>query len=358
MLKSRVYNFGAGPATLPESLLTEARDELLDWQGLGMSVMELSHRDKHFTDLLSEAEHDLRELLSIPKNYRVIFLGTPARFQFVMVAMNFLVNRADYLISGTWSKMAFNEATKIGSANLCASNADSNYLALPKGFEVSPLTDYLYYTPNETLTGLKINSLPDFGAVPIVADMTSCILSEPVDVNNFGLIFAGSQKNIAPAGLSLVIVADSLLEKARTGLPSYLDYRVHVKNGSNYATPPSFTVYMAYKMFKWLKAKGGVESMAKLNQEKASLLYQCIDEQDFYHCPIEKEARSMMNVAFRLADDTLNDKFLALAKQRGLVALKGHRSIGGMRASIYNAMPIEGVRLLCDFMKEFAQSET
>ena len=356
---TRGYNFGAGPATLPQELLERAKDELLDWNNQGMSVMEVSHRAKSFMDLMQSMESNLRQLLTIPDNYSVLFLTAPARLQFAMIPLNLLAQNesGDYLVTGTWSKMAFDEAQKLKKAHCVATGESQNFLHVPDRatWQVSHNAKYFYYTPNETITGLAIDEVPDVGDVPIVADMTSCLLSRPIDVSQFGLIFAGAQKNIAPAGLTIVIVRNDLIKKSNEPLATMLDYKTHLDNQSLYATPSSFTCYMAALMFEWLQNQGGVDAQYKRNNEKASMLYEFIDNNAFYHCPIERAHRSIMNVAFTLKDKRLDSLFLEQAKVHGLLALKGHRSVGGMRASIYNAMPIEGVRALIKFMGEFAR---
>lgn len=351
----RVFNFGAGPATLPEQILLTAQQDGFNWRGLGMSVMEVSHRSPEFVELLEETRQLFFELLNIPNNYQVLFIGSPARFHFGTIPMNFLKNSADYVVSGTWSKMAAAEAAKLGKINIAGSNAENDYLCMPKKMSFNPDADYCYFTPNETLSGLKIPTLIDRPIqVPLIADMTSCLFSEPLNISDYAMIIAGAQKNLAPSGLSVAIINDAFLDTGAGGqLPSFFDYQLHAQKASNYATPPTFNIYMANLMLKWLKAQGGVSEIAAVNKQKASSLYQVIDELDFYQCPIAPEDRSEMNVIFRLKDETLNQQFLDEAKKEGLVALKGHRSVGGMRASIYNAMPLEGALKLADFMTNF-----
>lgn len=356
----RVFNFGAGPATLPEALLTQAQSEGLDWQGLGMSVMEVSHRSPNFIALLEETESLMRTLLKIPNDYDVLFIGSPARFHFGCIALNFLKTKADYVVSGAWSKMAAEEAAKIGAVSIAASNEDSDYLKVPETYRFDETADYCYFTPNETLSGLSLSVLKNRPlSVPLIADMTSCILSEPLTITDYAMIIAGAQKNLAPSGLSVVIIKHSfLMQTLKNPLPSFFDYKVHAKHQSNYATPPTFNIYMANLMLKWVQSQGGVEALNLINKEKAALLYDCIDACDFYHSPIVTTDRSIMNVTFRLADETLNEDFLAQAQKKGLVALKGHRSIGGMRASIYNAMPLEGIKQLVVFMNNYKRKVT
>ncbi len=360
-MKTRPYNFGAGPATLPESVLLEAQAELLNWQGSGMSVLEAGHRTPEFMTLMQDAVADLRELMAIPENYHVLFLGGAARTQFAMVPMNLVApgQKAGYLVSGVWSSMAFDEGKKLKSAYCIASSRQTGFTRTPDPVEWQLLdnTACVYYTPNETINGVRFADTPDVGRLPLVADMTSCLLSEPVDIDKFGLIFAGAQKNIAPAGLTVVIIRDDLLKiKTDAPIPTMLDYRTHVAEHSLYATPPVFNCYMAAKMFKWIKAQGGVQTLYERNCEKAARLYQYIDSSSFYHCAIEPHSRSLMNVCFSLEKPGLEEDFLTQARLRGLYALKGHRLVGGMRASLYNAMPMAGVDALIAFMQEFAKT--
>ncbi len=352
----RHYNFGAGPATLPEAILKQAQSELLNWQNTGMSVMEISHRSPEFLALLEDTRQSLRDLLAIPEDYHILLVGAPARFHFGTIPMSFLKTKADYIVSGNWSKMAAKEASVFGGVQLAGDNSDSNYLQLPQNYHFQDDADYCYFTPNETLTGLKISECPNRPKqVPLIADMTSCLLSEVIDVREYAMIIAGAQKNIAPSGLSIVIAQqDFLASKKQDPISAFFDYQVHADTESNYATPPTFNIYMANLMFKWLADQGGVSAIEQTNQEKAKLLYDFIDDSDDYDCPVDANGRSMMNVAFRLKDEAGNADFLAGAKKQGLVALKGHRSIGGMRASIYNAMPIEGVQKLLAYMKDYA----
>ncbi len=361
MAKSRVYNFGAGPATLPESILRDVQAELLNWEGLGLSVLEIGHRTPEFQSLLKDAEADLRALLSIPDNYHVLFLGGAARAQFSMIPMNCVRDgqKASYVLSGVWSAMAFDEASRMTSAYCLTSSEEHNaYRCAPKvsDMNIQDNTAYVYYTPNETVNGVRIAGIPDVGPIPLVADMTSCLLSEPLDISKFGLIFAGAQKNIAPAGLTIVIIRDDLLAKTNTPfIPTMMDYRTFVTHRSLYATPPVFNCYMAAKMFKWVNVQGGVRALYQLNCEKAAALYDYIDSSLFYHCVVEKKSRSLMNVCFKLSNPNLEDVFLSRAKLSGLYALKGHRLVGGLRASLYNAMPMAGVEALIAFMEAFAR---
>ncbi|TXT23399.1 MAG: phosphoserine aminotransferase [Gallionellaceae bacterium] len=355
-----IYNFSAGPAVLPKEVLQQAQAELLDWHGSGMSVMEMSHRGKEFTGIHAQAEADLRELMAIPKNYKVLFLQGGAHLQFSMVPLNLLRGKAsaDYVNTGEWSKKAMGEARKFGKVNEAASNADRNFTYVPD-FAVwmrDPDASYLHYTTNETIGGVEFGWVPDSGGVPLVADMSSNILSRPYDVTRFGLIYAGAQKNIGPAGLGVVIVREDLLGQAAPGTPTMLDYKVHADADSMYNTPPTYGIYMAGLVFQWLKKQGGVAEMERANIAKAKLLYGAIDASNgFYNCPVNRDDRSRMNVPFTLKDATLDGEFLKRADVSGLLQLKGHRSVGGMRASIYNAMPLAGVQALVNFMNEFAK---
>jgi len=354
---ARVFNFSAGPAALPEAVLKRAQEEMLDWHGTGMSVMEMSHRGKEFMSIAEQAEADLRELMAIPDNYKVLFLQGGASLQFAMVPLNLMAegDEADYFLTGAWSKKAIAEAKRHGKVNVVADTSDSKFTTLPEEGSVSfsPDADYVHYTPNETIQGVEFPYIPDTGAVPLVADMSSTILSRPIDVSRFGIIYAGAQKNVGPAGLTLVIIRDDLIGGAGDSVPAMLDYATHAENGSMYNTPPTYSWYLAGLVFQWLKEQGGLENMGKINQRKAAMLYDAIDASDFYHNPVEKPYRSWMNVPFTLANPELDAKFLEEAAANGLKTLKGHRSIGGMRASIYNAMPEEGVKALVEFMAEF-----
>jgi phosphoserine aminotransferase len=347
---------------LPSEVLQQVQAELLDWHGAGMSVMEMSHRGKEFMAIAAEAEADLRELMGIPANYKVLFLQGGGSAQFAMIPMNLLRGKktADYLNTGEWSKKAISEAKKYCEVNVVASSADKNFSYAPTQDEwkLNPDAAYLHYCSNETIGGVEIFWTPDVGAVPLVADMSSHILSRPIDVSKYALIYAGAQKNIGPAGLAIVIVREDLIGETLPGTPSMYDYKIHADNESMYNTPPTFAIYVAGLVFKWLKAKGGLSVMEKTNIEKANLIYDYLDKTDFYGSPTAKENRSRMNIPFTLKNEALDEEFLKQAKARGLVQLKGHRSVGGMRASIYNAMPIEGVRVLVDFMKDFEKSNS
>ncbi len=359
-MTSRPYNFGAGPATLPESLLIEAQAELLNWEGQGMSILEIGHRTPAFQTLMQDAETDLRDLLAIPDSYEVLFLGGAARTQFAMVPMNLMApgQTAGYLVSGIWSALAYDEACKLKSA-YCLGHSETNAYKQAPDITDLPIRDhtaYVYYTPNETINGVRYANIPQTGSIPLIADMTSCLLSEPINVSDYGLIFAGAQKNIAPAGLTVVIVRSSLLAAmTESAIPTMLDYRTHSQQHSLYATPPMFNCYMAAKMFKWVKAQGGVASLHQINRQKAEKLYDYIDSSIDYQCLVEQASRSWMNVCFSLSRPEREDEFLMKATQAGLYALKGHRLVGGLRASLYNAMPMSGVDALIAFMQDFAK---
>ena len=354
---SRVYNFSAGPAMLPEEVLRRAREELLDWQGSGMSVMEMSHRGKEFMSIARQAEADLRELMGIPENYRVLFLQGGASLQFAMVPLNLMrgPGKADYVLTGSWSKKAIAEGKRFGAVSIAASTEESGFTTVPpqETWQLDPEAAYVHYTPNETIQGVEFHWIPDTGDVPLVADMSSTILSRPIDVTRFGLIYAGAQKNAGPAGLTLVIVREDLIGHAQAGTPTLLDYATHAEAGSMYNTPPTYAWYIAGLVFQWIKEQGGLAAMGERNKRKADKLYAAIDASDFYANPVDPAARSWMNVPFTLADPALDPVFLEEAAAEGLVTLKGHRSVGGMRASIYNAMPEEGVDALVQFMAEF-----
>ena len=357
---SRIYNFSAGPAALPEAVLAKAEAELPDWQGSGMSVMEMSHRSKAFVSIAEKAEADLRALLSIPDDYVVLFLQGGATLQFAMSVMNLAApdDTVDYVVTGSWGKKAVKEAARFANVNVAADAADSNYTDIPdrSSWQVSDNAAFLHYTPNETIGGVEFHEIPDDVATgPLVADYSSTILSRPVDVSRFGLIYAGAQKNIGPAGLTIVIMRRDLLEAKREGVPTMLTYKAHADAGSMSNTPPTFGWYMAGLVFEWLIEQGGLDVMAQRNQRKAETLYGAIDGSDFYQCPVAPRARSRMNVPFTLADASLDATFLEEAAGAGLATLKGHRSVGGMRASIYNAMPQEGVDALVAFMQDFEQ---
>jgi len=354
---ARVFNFGAGPATLPEPVLRQAAEELLDWHGSGMSVMEMSHRGKEFIGIHAQAEADLRELLAIPKNYKVLFLQGGGAGQFSLVPMNLLSGResADYVATGYWSQKAIAEARRYCKVNVAASSEDGKYTYVPKQdrWKPDPEAAYVHITSNETIEGVEWHWIPDTNGVPLVTDASSHILSRPLDVSRFGLIYAGAQKNIGPAGLTIVIVRDDLIGHALPATPSVFDYKVQAAADSMHNTPPSFALYVSGLVFQWLKKLGGLKKMEEINIAKARLLYDYLDQTEFYRAAVAKEDRSRMNVSFHLRSDKLDAEFLKQAESRGLSQLKGHRALGGMRASIYNAMPIEGVRALVGFMREF-----
>lgn len=357
---TRVYNFSAGPAVLPQAVLAQAQAELLDWQGSGMSVMEVSHRGKAFVATAEQAEADLRELLAIPANYKVLFLQGGAYGQFSMVPLNLLgtAGRADYVDTGIWSQKAISEARRYGQVKVVASSVAQRYTTVPAvdTWQCDPQAAYLHYTPNETINGLEFDFIPDSGEVPLVADMSSTILSRPIDVSRFGVIYAGAQKNIGPSGLVVVIVREDLLDRAHPHTPSAFSYAQQAANGSMLNTPPTFAWYLAGLIFQWLKAEGGLQAIGERNQRKATALYNAIDHSGgFYHNAIEARYRSWMNVPFTLADERLEKPFLSAAAAAGLHNLAGHRSVGGMRASIYNAMPESGVQALVEFMAHFQQ---
>jgi phosphoserine aminotransferase len=355
-----IYNFSAGPAVLPKEVLQQAQAELIDWHGSGMSVMEMSHRGKEYMGIQAKAEADLRELMGIPINYKVLFLQGGASMQFSMIPLNLLRGKlsADYVYTGEWSKKAISEAKKFSYVNVAASNTDKNSSYVPRfdTWKLDKDAAYVHYTPNETIGGVEFNWVPDVGNVPLVADMSSCILSRQIDVSRFGLIYAGAQKNIGPAGLTIVVVRDDLVGHADPRLPAMMNYQTQADNDSMYNTPPTFGIYVAGLVFQMLKRKGGIGAMEKTNIAKARLLYAAIDASNgFYNCPVATADRSRMNVPFTLKDANLDGEFIKQADARGLLQLKGHRSVGGMRASIYNAMPLEGVQALVNFMNEFSK---
>jgi len=354
---ARTFNFSAGPAVLPEEVLRQAQEEMLDWHGSGMSVMEMSHRGKEFVSIAEQAEADLRELMAVPDNYKVLFLQGGASSQFAMVPLNLMRGNptADYINTGAWSKKAIAEAKKFCEVNVAGTAEESSFTTVPSQGELdlNPNAAYLHFTPNETIGGVEFPYLPDAGDVPLVADMSSNILSRPIDVSKYGIIYAGAQKNIGPAGLTVAIVREDLIGEAVSGTPAMFDYSAMAGADSMYNTPPTYAWYLAGLVFQLLKRKGGLTAMAEINQRKAKALYDTIDGSDFYANPVDKNCRSLMNVPFTLANADLDATFLAEAKEAGLVTLKGHRSVGGMRASIYNAMPEEGVQALIDFMADF-----
>ena len=355
----RVYNFSAGPSMLPLEVLEKVQKDLLNYEGSGQSVMEMSHRSKEYQKIIDDAEANLRELMNIPDNYKVMFLQGGGTLQFAMVPLNLLRNskKADYVLTGTWAKKAYKEACKFGDIRVIASSEDDKFTWVPKikKEDIREDADYVYITTNNTIYGTKYNYVPETGDIPLVADMSSNIMSEEVDVSKFGIIWAGAQKNVGPAGVAIVIVREDLIGFADEKVPTYLDYKIHAENGSMYNTPPCFSIYVAGEVFKYLKSIGGVKEMERRNVAKAKLLYDYIDSSKLFSCPVAKEDRSLMNVVFVTGDADLDKKFIAAAKEKGMINLAGHRSIGGMRASIYNAMPEEGVRALVDFMKAFEE---
>lgn len=355
---ARVYNFCAGPAALPTAVLEKASNEMLDWNGKGLSVMEMSHRSDEYISIAKQAEQDLRDLLAIPDNYKVLFMQGGATAQFAMIPMNLLRGKtsADYINTGQWSEKAIKEAKHFCDVNVVATSEDKNYTYAPAQSELklNPDAAYVHYTSNETIGGVEFDYIPDTGDVPLVADFSSNILSEKLDVSKFGLIYAGAQKNIGPAGLCIVIVREDLLGETLTGTPTVMDYKVAADNGSMYNTPATYSWYLAGLVFDWLKQQGGLDEMAKVNARKAKKLYGYIDNSDFYSNPVAKQNRSRMNVPFTLKDAALDAQFLQQADAKGLLNLKGHRSVGGMRASIYNAVTESAVDALIAFMQEFA----
>ncbi len=353
----RVYNFSAGPAVLPEEVLREAAEEMLDYRGTGMSVMEMSHRSKAYDTIIKEAEADLRDLMQIPDNYKVLFLQGGASQQFAMIPMNLMKNKvADYIVTGQWAKKAYQEASIYGKANKIASSEDETFSYIPdcSDLPISEDADYVYICENNTIYGTKFKTLPNTKGKPLVADVSSCFLSEPVDVSKYALIYGGVQKNIGPAGVVIVIIREDLItEDVLPGTPTMLRYKTHADNDSLYNTPPAYGIYICGKVFKWLKRQGGLEAMKEYNEKKAKILYDFLDESKMFRGTVRKEDRSLMNVPFVTGDGDLDAKFVKEAKEAGFENLKGHRSVGGMRASIYNAMPMEGVEKLVEFMRKF-----
>ncbi|MFI0399291.1 MAG: 3-phosphoserine/phosphohydroxythreonine transaminase [Thiolinea sp.] len=356
-MKQPIFNFSPGPAVLPHAVLQQAQAELLDWHGSGMSVMEMSHRGKEFMSIAAQAETDLRTLIAIPNNYKVLFLQGGAHSQFAMIPMNLARGKkqADYLDTGDWSLKAIEEGQRYINVNTVASSADSNYTTIPPfaNWQLNQDAAYLHYTSNETIRGVEFDWIPEAGDLPLVVDMSSDILSRPMDVSRFGLIYAGAQKNIGPAGLTIVIVREDLLGQVLDGTPSMFNYQIYAETESMYNTPPTYAWYLSGLVFQWLLQQGGLEAMAQVNQRKAEKLYTAIDASDFYHNPVDPDCRSWMNIPFTLANSELEKRFLDEAAQAGLMTLKGHRLVGGMRASIYNAMPEEGVDALIAFMRDF-----
>ena len=363
---SRVYNFSAGPAALPTEVLEQAQQEMLDWNGSGMSVMEMSHRGKDYMSIAAKAEAELRELMSIPDNYKVLFLQGGASSQFAMVPINLLKSpdgkkheSADYILTGQWSKKAVAEAKRYCNVNLIADTTDSKFTCVPDeaSLNFDPKAAYVHYTPNETIVGVEFPYIPNTGNVPLVADMSSSILSRQIDVSKYGIIYAGAQKNIGPAGLTIAIVRDDLIGNADSDMPVMFDYKTYADNDSMYNTPPTYSWYMAGLVFAWALKKGGLPAIEAINQRKAKKLYQAIEDSAFYSNPVDVNCRSWMNVPFILANADLDAAFIEQAAANGLVTLKGHRSVGGMRASIYNAMPEEGIDALISFMQEFERTQ-
>ncbi len=354
---SRVYNFSAGPAVLPEEVLKEAAEEMLDYRGCGMSVMEMSHRSKVYDEIIKTAEADLRSLLNVPDNYKVLFLQGGAHLQFAQIPMNLMKNKvADYIVTGQWAKKAFNEAKLYGTANKIASSEDKTFSYIPdcSDLPISPDADYVYICENNTIYGTKFKTLPNTKGKTLVSDVSSCFLSEPMDVTKYGLIYGGVQKNIGPAGVVIVIIREDLVtDDVLPGTPTIMKYKTQVDADSLYNTPPCYGIYICGKVFKWIQKMGGLDAMKQINEEKAAVLYDYLDESAMFRGTVRKEDRSLMNVPFVTDSEELNAKFIAEAKAAGFENLKGHRSVGGMRASIYNAMPIEGVKALVEFMKKF-----
>ncbi|MDD5954177.1 MAG: 3-phosphoserine/phosphohydroxythreonine transaminase [Firmicutes bacterium] len=356
---ARVYNFSAGPAVLPEEVLREAAAEMLDYKGTGMSVMEMSHRSSAYQTIIDEAERDIRDLMNIPDNYKVLFLQGGAHQQFAMVPMNLMKNKvADYIITGQWAKKAWKEAQLFGTANAVASSEDATFSYIPdcSDLPISDDADYVYICENNTIYGTKFHQLPNTKGKPLVSDVSSCFLSEPVDVTKYGVIYGGVQKNIGPAGVVIVIIREDLItDDCLPGTPTMLKYKTHADNGSMYNTPPAYGIYICGKVFKWLKKQGGLEAMQAYNEKKAKILYNFLDSSTLFKGTVRKEDRSLMNVPFVTGSKELDARFVKEAETAGFVNLKGHRSVGGMRASIYNAMPIEGVEKLVAFMREFEE---
>ena len=359
---ARVYNFSAGPSMLPEDVLKTAAAEMLEYGTTGQSVMEMSHRSKEYQAIFDEAEANLREIMNIPDNYTVLFLQGGASTQFAMVPFNLMNKnkRADYIITGQWAKKAYKEAARYGNARAIASSEDKVFSYIPKITPdmIDKDADYVHICMNNTIYGTKWNNLPETGDVPLVADISSCILSEPIDVTKFGVLYAGAQKNVAPAGVTIVIIRNDLIGNAMDITPTMLDYKTHAENGSMFNTPPCYTIYIAGLVFKWIKELGGLAEMKKINLKKAEILYNFLDNSKLFKGTVVKEDRSLMNVPFVTGNEELDAKFVSAAKAAGFVNIKGHRSVGGMRASIYNAMPIEGVQKLVEFMQKFEEENS
>lgn len=358
---ARVYNFSAGPAILPEEVLKKAASELVEYGTSGQSVMEMSHRSKEYEAIINECERLFREVMSIPDNYKVLFLQGGASLQFAMVPLNLMKSgKADFVLTGQWAKKALSEAKKFGSCTEIASSADKTFSYIPEldSSKFSKDADYFHICLNNTIYGTKFAKLPETGNVPLVADLSSCILSEPIDVSKFGVIYAGAQKNIGPAGLTVVIIREDLIGNAREGTPTMLDYKTHSENGSMFNTPPTYAIYICKLVLEWILSNGGLTAMKKHNEAKAAILYDFLDSSKLFRATVEKGSRSLMNVPFITGDEELDKKFISEAKAKGFINIKGHRSVGGMRASIYNAMPIEGVEKLVALMKEFESANT
>ncbi len=353
----RVYNFSAGPAVMPEEVLKEAAEEMLDYRGCGMSVMEMSHRSKMFENIIEEAEADIRQLMNIPSNYKVLFLQGGATLQFAMIPMNLMKNKvADYIVTGQWAKKAYQEAAIYGKANKIASSEDKTFSYIPdcSDLPISKDADYVYICQNNTIYGTRFNKLPNTKGKILVSDVSSMFLSEPINVEDYGLVYGGVQKNVGPAGMAIVIIRDDLItEDVLPYTPTYMKYKIHADNGSMYNTPPCYDIYMCGKTFKWIKKLGGLDAMKKINEEKAAVLYNYLDSSKLFKGTVAKEDRSLMNVPFVTGNEELDAKFVKESKAAGFENLKGHRTVGGMRASIYNAMPKEGVEKLVEFMKQF-----
>lgn len=360
MKENRIYNFSAGPAMLPEEVLETAAAEMLDYKGSGMSVMEMSHRSKVYQGIIDEAEKDLRELIGIPENYKVLFLQGGATLQFALIPLNFMfTGKADYINTGVWTKKAIKDAKLYGDVRVVASGEENGFRSIPdvKSIKFNKDSDYVYMCDNNTIFGSKYKEYPNTGDIPLICDMSSCFLSEPIDVKKFGVIYAGAQKNVGPAGVTILIIRDDLLAKApRQPLPAYFDYRLHAENGSMYNTPPTYGIYICGLVFKWLLKNGGLKERERLNKEKAKILYDYLDKSEFFKPYVDKDSRSLMNVTFRTPSDELDAEFLEGAKKYRFTNLKGHRLTGGLRASIYNAMPKEGVEALVKYLKEFEEA--
>ncbi len=359
----RVFNFYAGPSTLPVSVLEKIRDEIVEYRGLGLSIIETSHRSSEYEEIHNRAIADLREIFGIPDGYEVLFLGGGATLQFSMVPLNFLDNSSscDLVMSGAWAKKAMSDAKKVGKVNILFDGSEQKFSTLPNPAEIKPSAGsrYVHITSNETIEGLQWQHYPDTGDVPLIADMSSDILSRPVDVSKFAMIYAGAQKNIGPAGLTLVIIRKDLLERCNPDLTAYLSYKTHAKGNSLYNTPPVFSIYAAGLVLQWIKEQGGLSAITERNRTKASLIYEVIDSSDgFYRCPVERVYRSMMNVVFRLKTEALEEQFLKSAESKGMLGLPGHRSVGGCRASLYNALPVKGAEALAQLMKDFAKTNS